>query len=131
MYRLIVGRGVSVFSPARARLTMRTLSGENLAVVLAAISIAALMLDGVIITSAKASEPSASLPSAFVSIGLLAVVGMAIVPRLTLAVVALGGILAQFFLIGLEHGPEAVLTLLVLCFLLLLALALARGFSGR
>ncbi len=129
IYRLIIGGGLNVFSPLRARMTMRTMSGENLAAILATISIAALVLDGSLILGTLGVPPP-SVVSAFVSIALVATVGMALMPRTALAVVALGGLLAQFALIAAEHGPAAAASMAVLSTLMLIVLALTRGFAS-
>ena len=123
--RVMFGKNLSVFSPIRARMAMRTFTGPTLAAVLAVLSIAGLALDGRIIIGGD----DLSTTSLFVTLAFLAVALVGLGGAVGLAVVALAGVLAQLYFIALEHGLAAAVTFMALSVLMLVVLGLTRGFA--
>lgn len=124
---MLIGR-VGPFRPARALLAMRSLQGENLAMVVATISIALSAGEAKAVFVALGSDPP-DVYWLFGAVAVIAVVGMAIAPRLALALVALPALVLQ--LAGLALGGEPVLAavLLFAAIALLAVLAVVRGFT--
>ncbi len=126
---LIAGRllgRMTPFSKARSMVAVRSLTGENLAVILATVAIIVLLIDGAAVAGPTLTHRQ--LLSAMVALSLAALAGLAIFPRLTLAVVALGGLLAELWMAFVTHGPAIGLMLIAWALVMLWLLGLIRGF---
>lgn len=111
------------FSWARARVNMLSFTGENLAVVLSIVVLTTLLLSGLIQLG-----PDLTLSRWALSLSLFVVGGLAVFPRMTLAVLAAAGLVAELWLLSVEHGPEAAVFVGVWSMLLLWILGFIRGF---
>lgn len=126
---IAVRMAANPFSSRRARLEIRSVTGENLAVVLAVATI----LD-VIVTVAVVTPASYHLVDLgrFLAIGALAaVIGLAVAPRAALAALSLIALTAFVIEVIVVHGPELGLLVATALVLLLVLLALIRGFTPR
>ncbi len=112
----------------RAALQVKSLTGENLAVFLAIATITEVMLT-IPRVPAMAGIPESEVAGTVVATALVGIVGLAIVPRITVAVlsvVALAGFVADLYV---SQGPGAAAMVLIAAALMLMLLSIVRGFS--
>ncbi len=121
----LLGR-MTPFSWARSMLAVRSFTGENLAVVLATVAIVVLLVDGTTVLGSSLTERELLTIVAGLSLGTVA--GLAIFPRLTLAVVAAGGLVAELWMAFVDYGPTLGVLLIGWAVMMLWLLGLIRGF---
>lgn len=115
---------VRAVAPRRARLQVRSLTGQNLAIILAAMQIAQLAF----LTATVGAE----LPDLFTLPLILGGLGLAILANFSRVVVVLIsalGMVAGVVQVAVQNGPEMAAALLMLTATVVLIVMLARGLS--
>jgi hypothetical protein len=124
--RLAITGRVSSFSPARAKLSSRSLHGSNATLMLSAAALAGLALS--VASHANrwhaVSDHLGGALAAGLVLGVIALVAF----RSADAILGIVGFGAEVIAAGLEHGAAGAVSVVVLAMLLIVLLGFVRGF---
>ncbi len=115
------------FSPRLAKTKVRSLSGQNLALVLATLEIASLTTQ---IVSSGAHHTSAPLVAALVGCGAVLVVGLVLAPAFAVRSIAIGGTVAFLVTSFARVGATSTIEFALAAVVLWIAVSITRGFAG-
>lgn len=118
------------FNPRRASLRVGSITGDNMALLLATASVVTAAFDG---AGRLAAIPTISPSTGTAIAGIVALLIVLSVLNARLAAVTAGviGLVAAIVGTLADHGPEGVLALLVILALAFVLLGLCRGLFGR